>query len=135
MNPEAPLSVKQYSSVTSDHTALGKFGEALAEQRLIELGASVLARNYSVDGAEADLIVLHEGDLVAVEVKTRDIADPESPEEAIRWWKLRRIVLALTTYAADADLLEEHWRIDLMAIETDEGQIVRCEHIRDIFPP
>ncbi|HET6319815.1 MAG TPA: YraN family protein, partial [Chloroflexota bacterium] len=114
---------------------LGDLGEGLAEHYLLEHGASVLARNYRVDGGEADLILWYEGELVAVEVKTRDSSDPESPEEAVRWWQLRRIVHALTCYASDADLLEEHWRVDLMAIVTQDAQVVRLEHIRDIFPP
>ncbi len=104
-------------------------------QYLVEHGASVLARNYRVDGGEADLVLWHEDELVAVEVKTRDSSDPESPEEAVRWWKLRRIVHALTCYAADADLLDEHWRVDLVAIVTQDAQVVRFDHIRDIFPP
>ena len=115
---------------------LGEIGEALAEELLRRDGADVLARNYSVDGGEADLIVLHEGDLVAVEVKARNIRDAEAPEEAIRWWKLRRIILALTTYASEFDMLDMHWRVDLVAIENDDaGNILRLEHIRDIFPP
>jgi putative endonuclease len=122
------------SAPTAERT-LGDLGEALAEQFLLEHGATVLARNYAVDGGEADVIVWHDGDLVAVEVKTRDVTDAEAPEEAIRWWKLRRIVHALTSFAAEADLLEEHWRIDLMAIETADNEVVRCEHIRDIYPP
>jgi putative endonuclease len=114
---------------------LGDLGEALAEQYLREQGASILARNYRVDGGEADLIVWHEGDLAAVEVKTRDVSDAEQPEEAVRWWKLRRIVHALTCYAAEADLLEEHWRVDLIAIQTQAAAVVRFDHVRDIFPP
>jgi putative endonuclease len=115
--------------------ALGVLGEALAEQHLESLGADILARNYHVDGGEADLIMLHEGDLVAVEVKTRDVTDAETPEEAVKWRKLRRVILALTTYASEADLLEMHWRVDLVAIETKDGGVQRLEHIRDIFPP
>ncbi len=122
---------------TTQARALGQFGEALAEEYLKECGAQILARNYRVDGGEADLILWHDGDLVAVEVKTRDVTDLEQPEEAVRWWKIRRIVHALTWYASEADLLEEHWRVDLMAIVTDaEAEtVVRCDHIRDIFPP
>ena len=122
------------SAPTAERT-LGDLGEALAEQFLLEHRATVLARNYAVDGGEADVIVWHDGDLVAVEVKTRDVTDAEAPEEAIRWWKLRRIVHALTSFAVEADLFEEHWRIDLMAIETADNEVVRCEHIRDIYPP
>ena len=122
-------------NASTPERALGDLGEALAENYLREQGAAILARNYRVDGGEADLVMWHEGDLVVVEVKTRDVTDPEQPEEAIRWWKLRRLVHALACYAAEADLLEEHWRVDLMAVVIEEAQVLRLEHIRDIFPP
>ncbi len=115
---------------------LGQLGEALAEEYLKAQGAVVLARNYQCALGEVDLLVMHDDDLVAVEVKARAAPDEERPEEAITWWKLRRIVHTLATYAVEADLLERHWRIDLVAIETDEhGRVQRLEHIRDIFPP
>jgi putative endonuclease len=116
--------------------ALGHLAEALAEEYLVGQRAVVLARNYRGEVGELDLVVLHEGDLVAVEVKARDVDDPQKPEESIPWWKMRRLVHTLTEYAAEAELLDLHWRIDLMAIETDaSGTVQRLEHIRDIFPP
>ena len=38
-------------------------------------GATILERNFRSERGEADLVVLHEGDLVAVEVKTRGVGD------------------------------------------------------------
>jgi putative endonuclease len=115
---------------------LGQVAEVLAEEYLTAHGAIVLERNYSSEHGEVDLLLLHEGDLVAVEVKARGVEDLEKPEEAIHARQLRRIVRALAGYAAQADLLENHWRVDLMAIETDaNGTVQRLEHIRDIYPP
>src|SRR5437667_32947 len=54
---------------------LGKFGELVAETYLVKVGARVLARNYRSEPGEIDLVVEHEGDLVAVEVKTRTALD------------------------------------------------------------
>jgi putative endonuclease len=115
---------------------LGQLGEALAETYLTADGARILERNYRSERGEVDLMVLHEGDLVAVEVKTRGAHDLEKPEEAINWWKLKRLVHALTTYAIQSDFVELHWRVDLVAIETaEDGTVHRLEHIRDIYPP
>ncbi|HEY3062461.1 MAG TPA: YraN family protein [Chloroflexota bacterium] len=120
----------------SDSQLVGRLGEMLAEAHLRGLGAHILERNYRSDGAEVDLLMLHEGDLVAVEVKTRAETDLEKPEEAITWWQLRRIVHGLAAYAAEAELLDLHWRVDLLAIETDLfGNVQRLEHMRDIYPP
>ena len=114
---------------------VGRRGEQLAEEHLLAQGARLLERNYRIDYGEIDLLLEHEGDLVAVEVKTRDVADLEQPEEAVSWRQLRRIVRALATYAMDNDLLEETWRIDavLIVIEPD-GSVLRLDHLRSVYP-
>lgn len=113
---------------------LGKWGEQLAESQLVKAGARILERNYRFDPGEIDLLIEHDGDLVAVEVKTRTDLDLETPEEAVTRWKLRRMALGLQTYAAANDLLERHWRLDVVAVVIDlEGNVRRCEHIRDAF--
>jgi putative endonuclease len=122
--------------IKSHNLELGAWGEQLAEAELVKAGATVLERNYRGQNCEIDLLVEHEDDLVAVEVKTRAALDLEKPEEAVTWWKLRRIVRGLKEYAFEAGYMEHHWRIDVVAIELDlDGQVQRCEHIRDAFPP
>lgn len=113
---------------------LGRFGEMLAETHLVKLGARVLARNYRSQPGEIDLVIDHDGDLVAVEVKTRTDLDLEAPEEAVTRWKLRRMMRGLETFAADNNMLERHWRLDVVAIDLDlDGVVQRCEHIRDAY--
>ena len=113
---------------------LGRWGEQLAESHLVKAGARVLARNYRSEPGEIDLVIEHDGDIVAVEVKTRTDLDLEAPEEAVTRWKLRRMTRGLETYAMDNDLLDRHWRLDVVAIELDaEGTLLRCEHIRDAY--
>ncbi len=115
--------------------SVGRRGERLAEEHLLAQGARLLERNYRIEYGEIDLILEHEGDLVAVEVKTRDVHDLEQPEEAVSWHQLRRIVRALSTYAMDNDLLEGTWRIDavLIVIEPD-GSVLRLDHLRSVYP-
>ena len=113
---------------------LGKWGEQLAESHLVKVGAKILERNYRFEPGEIDLLIEHDGDLVAVEVKTRTDLDLETPEEAVTRWKLRRMALGLQTYAAANDLLERHWRLDVVAVVIDiDGNVRRCEHIRDAY--
>jgi putative endonuclease len=114
---------------------VGRRGERLAEEHLLAQGARLLERNYRVEYGEIDLLLEHDGDLVAVEVKTRDVGDLEAPEEAVSWRQLRRIVRALETYAMDNDLLEGTWRIDvvLIVIEPDES-VLRLDHLRSVYP-
>src|SRR5579859_6217578 len=101
--------------------ATGRFGERLTEKHFISLGAEILERNYYRHYTEVDLILKHEGELVAVEVKTRDVEDFVAPEECVRWAQLRRIARGLATYAQDNDLEDMPWRIDVVLIVVHEG--------------
>jgi putative endonuclease len=115
--------------------AIGRWGERLAADYLIGIGAEVLERNYHVQYAEVDLILQHEGDLVAVEVKTRDVGDFIAPEEAVHRAQLRRVVRGLTTYAQDNDLLELPFRIDVILILTEtNGDLLHFEHLKSVYP-
>ncbi|MDQ6670346.1 MAG: YraN family protein [Chloroflexota bacterium] len=123
------------SPASRHNIELGKWGEQLAETLLVKLGATILARNYRTAPGEIDLVIDHDDALVAVEVKTRTVLDLESPEEAVTRRKLRRMILGLQTFALDNDMLERHWRLDMVAVELDlDGSLLRCEHVRDVYP-
>jgi putative endonuclease len=114
---------------------IGRRGERLAEEYLVAHGAEVLERNYHVQYAEVDLILKHEGDLVAVEVKSRDVADLEAPEEAVHYAQLSRIIRGLTKYAQDNDLLQMPFRLDVVLIVTEtNGDLLRFEHLKSVYP-
>src|SRR5579859_8064232 len=115
--------------------ATGRRGEQLAAEYFHSHGARLLERNFRVQYAEVDLILEHEGELVAVEVKTRSVVDFVPPEECVYWSQLRRITRGLITYAQDNDMLEMPMRIDvvLVVIDTDDS-IFRFEHLRSVYP-
>jgi putative endonuclease len=118
-----------------DRRTVGQLGDRLAEHYLTELGARLLARNYRIPFGEIDLVYMHEGELVAVEVKTRTVDELAQPEEAVNWRKLRCIVQALTSYAADTGYLELPWRIDVVAIELEmDGGVRRLNHLPSVYP-
>jgi putative endonuclease len=118
------------------HTqVVGRFGERLAEEHLVGLGGTLLERNYRIQYGEIDLLFEHDGDLVAVEVKTRDVTDLEDPLEAVHFGQLRRIVHTLTTYAQDNDLLERSMRIDVVAVRLEpDGSLHSMDHLRSVYP-
>ena len=44
------------------------------------------------------------------------------------------MALGLQTFAAENDMLERHWRLDVVAVDIDlDGNVRRCEHIRDAY--
>lgn len=114
---------------------VGRRGERLAEQLLLDEGARLLERNYRIEYGEVDLLLDDAGDLVAVEVKTRDVSDLEQPEEAVSWQQLRRIARSMATYAVENDLVDRTWRIDVVVIVLEpDGSVLRMEHLRSVYP-
>lgn len=114
---------------------VGRRGERLAEAHLVSLGAKILERNFWVQYAEVDLIAVHEGELVAVEVKTRDVEDFVPPEEVVRRAQINRVIRGLMTYAQDNDLLEMPMRIDVVLIVIQhDGDVLRLDHLRSVYP-
>jgi len=114
---------------------LGRWGERLAESHLVKSGARILARNYRSAPGEIDLVIDDDGDLVAVEVKTRTDLDLEQPEEAITRWKLVRMARGLETFAIDNDLEQRPMRLDVVAIVLNlDGSVQRLDHLRSVYP-
>jgi putative endonuclease len=115
--------------------SVGRQGERLAEQHLVDQGARLLERNYRIDYGEIDLLLEDKDELVAVEVKTRDVQDLEQPEEAVSRRQLRRVARAMATYAMEHDLLEATWRVDVVLIVIQpDGSVLRMDHLRSVYP-
>jgi putative endonuclease len=113
---------------------LGRWGERLAETHLVESGAKILARNYRSAPGEIDLIMEDDGELVAVEVKTRTDLDLEQPEEAVTRWKLLRMARGLQTYAINNDLEDRPMRLDVVAVVLNlDGSVQRLTHLRSVY--
>jgi putative endonuclease len=114
---------------------VGRRGEQLAEEYMLAHGAKLLERNFHVRYAEVDRLFLDEGELVALEVKARDVHDLAAPEECVFVSQLRRIVRDLMTYAQDNDMLELPMRVDVIAIVFEpDGSVLRLDHLRSVYP-
>jgi putative endonuclease len=114
--------------------ALGAKGELVALEYLEARGAKLLARNYRCPGGEIDLVVLHEGDLVAVEVKTRTIGGLGLPEESLTWGKLKRVARALGMFAFESQQTGWLWRVDVVVVDVDmDANVKRVEHFKSVY--
>ena len=67
------------------------WAEDLARQYLLTEGYRILAENYTVRGAEVDLIAQKDGVIVVAEVKQRKTVHFGSPAEMISPKKLARL--------------------------------------------
>jgi putative endonuclease len=110
---------------------LGKEGEDQAAQFLVKQGYRILERNYRTRSGEIDLITLHEGAVVFVEVKTRTSDAYGAPELAVNARKQGRMIKAALGYIKYKKLHQVPCRFDVVAISSSAGQPV--ELIRNAF--
>jgi putative endonuclease len=116
-------------------TALGTFGERLAEEYLVERGAVVVARQWRCRAGELDLVVWDGPVLVAVEVKTRRGLGFGFPLEAVTARKQVRLRRALLTFVDRHVVGRPALRIDGIGISWSPGlggSTPQVEHVRGV---
>jgi putative endonuclease len=110
---------------------LGKAGEDRAARFLAKQGYKILERNYRVPSGEIDLIALHQGEVVFVEVKTRTSDAFGAPELAVTPRKQRQMVKAALGYIKYKKLHQVPCRFDVVAI--NEAAEKEIELIQNAF--
>ena len=113
------------------HNDLGRQGEALAMEYLIQKGHRIIACNYRYEKAEVDIISDHAGTIVFTEVKTRSTDWYGYPEEAISSKKKAMLRQAMDHYLAENNITEE-MRFDIVSIVINDRGI-EIHHIEDAF--
>ena len=101
--------------------ALGREGEYRAARFLAEKGYKILDRNYNTRSGEIDLVALHNGEVVFVEVKTRTSDAYGAPELAVTPQKQRRMIKAALGYIKYKKLHQVPCRFDVVAITAAAG--------------
>jgi putative endonuclease len=101
---------------------LGKEGEDRAARFLAGRGYTILERNYRTQSGEIDLIALHRGEVVFVEVKTRTSDAYGAPELAVNPKKQRRMIRTALGYIKYKKLHQMPCRFDVVAITAAAGQ-------------
>ena len=120
---------------TSDmnHCRFGRKAEQLAAHYLKTRGYRLWKSNWRWGKKELDLVAVHNGELVIVEVKSMDGNRVNQPWEVVDGKKQRHIVLA-----ADAFIRLYHVRMpvrfDVIAVYYHSGG-VEIEHIENAFYP
>ncbi len=76
------------------HLLLGREAEELAAQHLIAAGAEILLRNYRRRRGELDIVALHRGVLLIVEVRLRSSDSHGDGAASVDRFKQRKITAA-----------------------------------------
>ena len=115
----------------ASHNELGKKGEQLAVDYLLEHHYTIRERNYRFEKAEVDIIAQKGNTLAVIEVKTRSTADFGNPQDFVKPKQIKNLVKAVDEYVTINNLdIEVHF--DIIAIVKEVGNY-NIEHLEDAF--
>jgi len=115
----------------AQHNELGKEGEQLAVDYLLEKNYTIIVRNYRFLKAEIDIIAQKGSILAAIEVKTRSTIDFGNPQDFINPKKIKLLISAMDNYVIENDL-DVEVRFDIIAIVKQKNAF-QIEHLKDAF--
>lgn len=113
------------------HNELGKEGEDIAVNFLVEKSYVILERNWRSGKKEIDIIAVDNDTIVFIEVKTRKSDDFGSPEDAVDEKRVRHMVAAADTYVNMTNDNRDI-RFDVVTI-VGNSRPYKIEHIEDAF--
>jgi putative endonuclease len=114
--------------------SLGRWGEGIAADYLIERGYEILDRNVRTPYGEIDLVTKYEESVIFVEVKTRASSNFGWPEEAVTEQKKAHLLDAAQAYLQDIPEFEGDWQVDVLAVEKIEaGKAPQIMHFKNVI--
>ncbi|MCF8357500.1 MAG: YraN family protein [Prolixibacteraceae bacterium] len=118
----------------AQHTDLGKKGEEIAINHLVNKGYTIRDRNWYYQKLEIDIVAVDGDELVIVEVKTRSARIYEDLRDSISSRKIRFLVNAAEAYIMEHDLNMDT-RFDVIGIKWFGEDKFTIEHFPDAFSP
>lgn len=115
----------------AEHNELGKKGEELAVEFLLNEGYKILDRNWTFQKAEIDIIAQKENILAVIEVKTRSSSDFGLPQDFVKSKKIQLLIKAVNAYINDREI-DFEIRFDIIAVQKN-GESFAIEHLTDAF--
>lgn len=124
-----------YTVIMAQHNELGTLGERYAIDFLEKKGYRILHQNWRVGHKELDIVALHSGEIIFVEVKTRRTDQYGNPEDFVDDKKIRRIISAADAYMRYHNF-SAPVRFDIISvlIQRDKVDIRHIEEAFDILP-
>lgn len=116
---------------SSANLLTGNNGETIACEFLKKLKYEIIERNFRITGGEIDIVAKDpNGDLVFVEVKTRNSHEYGDPAEAVTPKKIGFLVRSAQFYLNKYDLFKHPYRLDAITVDFLNGQ--KIEHFKNI---
>lgn len=115
----------------AEHNDLGKYGEKLASDYLVDKGYKILRKNYRSGRGEIDLVTTNpKGKYVFFEVKTRKGGG--EPEQAVNKKKIKLLLETIEQYKYE-NKIEDETFLDILAILIYDNKAPEIEHFEDVW--
>ena len=118
---------------TIDRQKLGKQGEQIAAQFLKSKGLSIREVNFRCSAGEIDIIALDADIVVFVEVKTRSSEHFGLPEEAVNYFKQKKLIQLAMYYLQKEHSQNKRCRFDVVSIIIRNDKVKKINHFVDAF--
>jgi putative endonuclease len=113
--------------------AVGRYGERVAVDYLVDQGMHLLDRNWRCSAGEIDAIMRDGDALVFVEVKTRRSGSFGTPAEAVGHTKRTRLRRLAAIWLAQSNVHAPEIRFDLVSVVPQRAGAAGVEHLRSAF--
>ncbi|MBM4175373.1 MAG: YraN family protein [Ignavibacteria bacterium] len=117
----------------SNSKSVGKTGEDLAENILIEAGYKIIKRNFRFGHGEIDIVAMDGDCLVFVEVKSRRTLEYGEPEYSITQSKIKQLKRIAEAYYYINKIESQECRFDVITILGDLKNNPKINHIKNAF--
>jgi putative endonuclease len=117
----------------ADRAKLGQWGERYCERYLRRKGFGYIARNFSINAGEIDLVMTDGDVLVFVEVKTRTSEEFSKAQDAVNYPKQKKMIMTARNFINRYSLGDKAVRFDVAAIILGEKGMPEVRHYENAF--
>lgn len=114
---------------------IGRIGEDVAVQYLLEKGYKIIERNFECRQGEIDIIAKdnQKKEIVFIEVKTRTNKNYGEPVEAVTYYKQKHMIKSIEYYLYIKKLEKSFIRIDIIEVYQKAKNKYHVHHIKNAF--
>jgi putative endonuclease len=113
--------------------AIGKKGEEIAQAYLKQQGYKILHTNLKISYKELDIVAEKKHKLIFVEVKTRASNTFGTAQEALGFFKTKKLKMAISLYLHRYSTNYRDFQLDFIAIDLDgQAKVLKIKHFEDV---
>ncbi len=115
------------------HNEIGKIGEKIAEEYLLEKKYKILHKNWHYQRKEIDIVAVDKNMIVIIEVKTRTSTYYNLPSQTVTLQKQKFLINTANAYVNTFNI-DLEIRFDIISVQYNSHKS-KIDHIENAFFP